>query len=143
MFMVRFRFSPRSCLNDSITGQSSLILLQTATSPTQAFQVRRMIIGEIFLALSSLFPRIDNLISRTHVAMSDKIIIAAVYIAIGPFFVVEFGTEGGKAGKEKAASASFVMQALGGSVALRGLRLTALALIRTVREQLTKSATGN
>lgn len=92
---------------------------------------RRALVGEIFQSLSSVFPRINALISRSGVAMSDKIIIQAVYISIGPFFVVEFGTEGSKAAKEK--SASLVLNALGGTAALRGLRLSALALIRSVR----------
>ncbi|KAH7103288.1 hypothetical protein BKA62DRAFT_696412 [Auriculariales sp. MPI-PUGE-AT-0066] len=115
--------------NSDVHGQSSLILLQVARSHSQAAQARRALVGEIFQTLSSVFPRIDTLIGRTHVAMSDNIIIQAVYIAIGPFFVVEFGTEGSKAAKDKV---SQILTALGGSVALRGLRLAALALIRTI-----------
>jgi cohesin loading factor subunit SCC2 len=116
------------------TGQSSLILLQVAKAADAPAQSRREVVSEIFQTLCSVFPRIDMLVSRSHVAMSDSIIIQAVYIAIGPFFVVEFGLEGNKAAKEK--TASLVLNALGGSVALRGLRLAALSLIRTVRIQL-------
>ena len=60
--------------------------------------------------------------------MSESIIIQAVYIAIGPFFVVEGEGEG--KGK-KATAPSNIVAALGGS-AMRGLRLDALSLIRSV-----------
>lgn len=58
--------------------------------------------------------------------MSDSIIIQAVYIAIGPFFVVDSG-EGDTKGKKD----SVVLNTFGKS-AMRGLRLDALALIRSV-----------
>jgi cohesin loading factor subunit SCC2 len=59
--------------------------------------------------------------------MSDSIIIQAVYIAIGPFFVVESGGEGDtKVKKENVVLRTF------GKSAMRGLRLDALSLIRSV-----------
>ena len=66
--------------------------------------------------------------------MSDAIIIQAVYIAIGPFFVVDGGGDGsdstsnasGKGKKENAVLRTF------GKSAMRGLRLDALSLIRSV-----------
>ena len=102
--------------------------------------IRRQQVGEVFQALCSVIPRINTLISRSDggVAMSDSIIIQAVYIAIGPFFVVELGSEGGKSAKDK--SNNYVLNALGGTSALRGLRLTALALIRSVRGTLIDAA---
>ena len=60
-------------------------------------------------------------------AMSESIIIQAVYIAIGPFFVVDTTTD--SKGREKKDSA--VLNTLGPS-AMRGLRLEALSLIRSV-----------
>lgn len=64
--------------------------------------------------------------------MSDTIIIQAVYIAIGPFFVVEgAGGDGEAKGKGKPERESVVLRTLGKS-AMRGLRLDALALIRSV-----------
>ena len=71
--------------------------------------------------------------------MSDTIIIQAVYIAIGPFFVVESGegSHGGDAEKEKGKrrdkgdKENVVIRTFGKS-AMRGLRLDALSLIRTV-----------
>jgi len=78
--------------------------------------------GELFQALSAVIPRINNLVSAENVAMSDTIIISAVYIAIGPFFVVDADV-----GKKDNA----VIKTLGKS-AMRGLRLDALSLIRSV-----------
>jgi len=59
--------------------------------------------------------------------MSDSIIIQAVYIAIGPFFVVEPGAKGDC----KAKKDTVILNTLGKS-AMRGLRLDALSLIRNV-----------
>ena len=60
--------------------------------------------------------------------MSDSIIIQVVYIAIGPFFVVDTGSDGDGKGKKD----NVVIKTLGKS-AMRGLRLDALSLIRSVR----------
>lgn len=60
-------------------------------------------------------------------SMSEAIVIQAVYVAIGPFFVVEGGND--SKGKEK--KGNVVLTTLGSS-AMRGLRLDALALIRSV-----------
>lgn len=62
--------------------------------------------------------------------MSDTIVIQAVYIAIGPFFVVETGIDG--KGKKDSGN-SLVLGSLGGKGAMRALRLEALSLIRSVR----------
>lgn len=59
--------------------------------------------------------------------MSDAIIIQTVYIAIGPFFIVESGADGDTKGKKQ----NVVLSTLGSS-AMRGLRLDALSLIRNV-----------
>ena len=58
--------------------------------------------------------------------MSDAIIIQAVYIAIGPFFVVESSDSDTKGKRE-----NVVLSTLGNS-AMRGLRLDALSIIRSV-----------
>lgn len=59
--------------------------------------------------------------------MSESIIIQAVYIAIGPFFMAELGASS----KDKAVNV--VLNTLGAS-AIRGLRLEALSLIRSVSQ---------
>jgi len=66
------------------------------------------------------------LVCADTVIMSDSIIIQAVYIAIGPFFIVESGESMSKNKKE-----GIAMSTLGQS-AMRGLRLDALSLIRSV-----------
>lgn len=66
--------------------------------------------------------------------MSDAIIIQTVYIAIGPFFVVESGTDGDAKGKKQ----NIVLSTLGNS-AMRGLRLDALSLIRNVSHHMLNS----
>jgi cohesin loading factor subunit SCC2 len=83
-------------------------------------------IAEVFQVLASVLPRINNLVCADTVAMSDSIIIQGVYIAIGPFFVAESGASDSKGKKE-----SFVVNTLG-QTAMRGLRLEALSLIRSV-----------
>lgn len=83
--------------------------------------------GELFQALSAVIPRISNLINTETVAMSDSIIIQAVYISIGPFFVVDSGGDADSKGKKD----NVVIKTLGKS-AMRGLRLDALTLIRSV-----------
>lgn len=106
---------------------SSLLreLIQLSASPGSML---RQLLGEIFQAISSILPRINDLICADTMAMSESIIIQGVYIAIGPFFVVEAESEG--KGK-KAAASNGVIAALGGT-AMRALRLDALALIRSV-----------
>lgn len=89
----------------------------------------RMLVKELFQALSSAVPRVAGLVCADVVAMSDTIIIQAVYIAIGPFFIVE-GNEGD--GKGKKENSSSLIHSVLGSSAMRGLRLEALALIRSV-----------
>ena len=100
--------------------------------PLQTFDIapHRDLVKELFQALSSALPRVTGLINAEVVAMSDTIIIQAVYIAIGPFFIVE-ASEGDSKSK-KDGSASHLIQAVLGSSAMRGLRLDALSLVRSV-----------
>jgi cohesin loading factor subunit SCC2 len=88
----------------------------------------RQQLAELFQALSAVIPRINNLVCAENVAMSDTIIISAVYIAIGPFFVVDAGGDADSKSKKD----NGVIKTLGKS-AMRGLRLDALSLIRSVR----------
>ncbi|KAF9046656.1 hypothetical protein BJ165DRAFT_1369666 [Panaeolus papilionaceus] len=87
----------------------------------------RQQLGELFQVVSSVIPRVNNLINAESVAMSDSIIIQAVYIAIGPFFVVDAGGDS----DAKAKKDNVVIKTLGKS-AMRGLRLDALSLIRSI-----------
>ena len=85
-------------------------------------------LNEIFHTLSSVLPRINNLVCAGTVAMSDSIIIQAVYIAIGPFFINDPRADSDTKGKKD----NVVLSTLGKS-SMRGLRLDALSLIRNVR----------
>lgn len=101
---------------------------------TSSAQAHRRQLSELFQAISAVLPRINTLINAESVSMSDAIIIQAVYIAIGPFFVVDGGGDGsdgagGAGGKGK--KENIVLRTFGKS-AMRGLRLDALSLIRSV-----------
>jgi len=95
------------------------------TSSTE-IQAHRGLIAEIFQILSSVVPRINSLICAGFISLSDVIIIQAVYIAIGPFFIMEPTAPDGKGKKS-----NIVHNTLGNS-AMKGLRLDALTLIRSV-----------
>jgi len=88
----------------------------------------RQQLGELFQALSVVVPRINNLVGAENAALSDTIIISAMYIAIGPFFVVDAGGDV----DSKSRKDNGVIETLGKS-AMKGLRLDALSLIRSVR----------
>jgi cohesin loading factor subunit SCC2 len=109
-------------------GGSSSPQLQRLHSNTHSCSgdLRRLL-SELFQAISAVLPRINVLFSGESIVMSDAIIIQTVYIAIGPFFVVESG-EGEVKGKKE----NVVLNTLGNS-AMRGLRLDALSVIRSVR----------
>ena len=122
----------------SLTNLSPFLLQIVKNSSSRSQGYRRQI-SEIFQALSSVLPRVNTLINAGSITMSDTIIIQAVYIAIGPFFVVESGegSHGGDGEKEKGKrrdkgdKENVVIRTFGKS-AMRGLRLDALSLIRTV-----------
>lgn len=107
------------------SGPASLLLRHILLPSSRDSHHRRQV-AEIFQAVSAVIPRINDLISADSMAMSETIIIQAVYIAIGPFFVTETSEHEGKGKKE-----NVVLNTLGTS-AMRGLRLDALSLIRSV-----------
>lgn len=102
-------------------------LLRHIVQPSSRDSSHRRQLAETFQVISSVIPRINDLVSADTMTMSESIIIQAVYIAIGPFFVVE--PVGESEGKGKKGSA--VLNTLGNS-AMRGLRLDALSLVRSV-----------
>lgn len=107
-------------------GQVPPILRTVAQTSSIETQAHRGLIAEIFQILSSVVPRINSLICAEFISLSDVIIIQAVYIAIGPFFIMEPAAPDGKGKKT-----NVVHNTLGGS-AMKGLRLDALTLIRSV-----------
>lgn len=111
-----------------VHGHAIPLLLHVAKSGDYSSQIYRREIGETFQALTSVLPRVNALVS-SEVAMSDTIVIQAVYIAIGPFFVIEMGVD--SKGKKESGNI-LVLNSLGGKGAMRALRLEALSLIRSV-----------
>ncbi|GJE95924.1 sister chromatid cohesion protein-like protein [Phanerochaete sordida] len=110
-----------------IPSQCSPLLRHIIHSSLAECDRERRLLGEVFHALSSVLPHITQLVCAENMAMSESIIIQAVYIAIGPFFVADNTTDG--KGREK--KDSVVIHTLGQS-AMRGLRLEALSLIRSI-----------
>ncbi|KAF4617468.1 hypothetical protein D9613_005695 [Agrocybe pediades] len=125
---VLYPFVEASAENGAALNTHSLLVAIVKNTTSGASGPRRQL-GELFQALSAVIPRINLLINAESVAMSDSIIIQAVYIAIGPFFVVDAGGDAEAKGKKE--KDSVVIKTLGKS-AMRGLRLDALSLIRSI-----------
>ncbi|KAF5374102.1 hypothetical protein D9615_008832 [Tricholomella constricta] len=126
---------PNSTASSSITSSISPLLHHLILHASPTAQAYRRQLSETFQALSAVLPRVNSLINAESVAMSDAIIIQAVYIAIGPFFVVEsVGGDGETAAgsRKKGGEAGSVILKTFGKSAMRGLRLDALALIRSI-----------
>lgn len=121
--MILFPFVEAASVGGSSSPQLQCIHSNTHT---HSGDLRRLL-SELFQAVSAVLPRINVLFSSENIVMSDAIIIQTVYIAIGPFFVVESGE-----GDVKSKKDNVVLNTLGNS-AMRGLRLDALSVIRSVR----------
>ena len=92
----------------------------------------RDLIKEIFQTVTSVLPRINTLLSAESMSMTDGIIIPAVYVSIGPFFVID--TLGEPDAKTKRDPVCATLANVLGANAMRGLRLQALALVRSVSD---------
>lgn len=90
----------------------------------------RNFIGEIFQVISAVFPRINSLVCSERLCMPDSVIIPAIYVSLGPFFVADIGSDGELKGKKDPVALT-ISNTLGSS-GMRGLRLEALALVRGV-----------
>jgi len=120
--MIVYPFVEGTAIGTSVSPQLQCIHRYTHSGCADL----RRLMSELFQALSAGLPRVNSLFSADGIMMSDAIIIQAVYIAIGPFFVVESHESDLKGKKENA-----VLSTLGSS-AMRGLRLDALSIIRSV-----------
>ncbi|KAL5501640.1 SCC2 [Sanghuangporus vaninii] len=117
------------------TREFSPLLMHMLNRPPEGAQLfdltnHRHLIGDIFQVMSSVFPRINSLICSDGLSMPESIIIPAVYIAIGPFFIIE-AIPDGEAKAKRDAAASIITDTLGSS-GMRGLRLQALSLVRSI-----------
>lgn len=111
--------------SSDLYGRISPLLKFIARSPEGVAHRRQL--AEVFHYISSVIPRINEFICSDYMSMSESIIIQAVYIAVGPFFMVD-PTDG----RDRDKKDNVVLNTLGAS-AIRGLRLDALSLIRSVR----------
>lgn len=122
--------SAPTSVSSAVTNSQNILQHLLTNSSTAA---HRHTLSEIFQSLLNCIPRITRLLASASITMSDTIVIQAVYISIGPFFVTEQGvgsdTSKGKKDREDVISKTF------GKSAMHGLRLDALGLIRTVRFQ--------
>ncbi|KAG9101090.1 Sister chromatid cohesion protein 2 [Ceratobasidium sp. 370] len=115
-----------------VHGHSPPLLLHVAQSTSSSAMDHRNLLGEIFRALNAVLPRITTLANH---GISETMVIQAAFIGIGPFFVVEVASEKGSkasAADKKNGGRIQVLDALGGSTSMRGLRLTALGLVRAL-----------
>ncbi|KAG6812718.1 radiation sensitive protein rad9 [Tricholoma furcatifolium] len=126
--------SPNSSTSAGLAASISPLLHHLILHSSSTAQAHRRQLSEMFQAISAVLPRINNLVNAENVAMSDTIIIQAVYIAIGPFFVVESVSGDGDSApgsRKKVGDGGVILKTFGKS-AMRGLRLDALALIRSI-----------
>ncbi|GAC94663.1 DNA repair and meiosis protein [Pseudozyma hubeiensis SY62] len=92
-------------------------------------------LSDLFTHLCSALYFVQRMVRMPSIALSDSIIISAVYIALGPFFVLEPETAGGGALSENAKAAArgrSALLSLGGANSMKTLRLPALNLLRSI-----------
>lgn len=104
-------------------------LIATAASKTSVALLRPL--ADLFQTLILVLPHLEELVGSPAVGMSDDIVIQIVYISIGPFFIAD-PSVGGRAKAPKGKAADAAIGVLGGKSGLRGLRMAALGLLRTV-----------
>ncbi|CAE7081849.1 unnamed protein product [Rhizoctonia solani] len=112
-----------------VHGHSPPLLLHIAQGSSGFATHHRKLLGEIFLTLNASLPRITALANH---GISETMVIQAVFIGIGPFFVVEVTSEKSSKADKKGGSRVQVLDVLGGPTSMRGLRLAALGLVRAL-----------
>ncbi|KAJ1303221.1 hypothetical protein OPQ81_011419 [Rhizoctonia solani] len=112
-----------------VHGHSPPLLLHVAQD-TSGFAIHhRKLLGEIFQTINASLPRITALANH---GISETMVIQAVFIGIGPFFVVEAASDKGSKTDKKNNGRVQVLDVLGGPTSMRGLRLAALGLVRAL-----------
>ncbi|CAE6465375.1 unnamed protein product [Rhizoctonia solani] len=115
--------------SSDVHGHSPPLLLYVAQGTSDLAIQHRKLLGEIFQTLNAVLPRITALANH---GISETMVIQAVFIGIGPFFVVEVVSEKGLKADKKNGGRIQVLDILGGPTSMRGLRLTALGLVRAL-----------
>ncbi|CAE6449430.1 unnamed protein product [Rhizoctonia solani] len=112
-----------------VHGHSPPLLLHVAQGSSDFAMQPRKLLGEIFQTLNASLPRITALANH---GISETMVIQAVFVGIGPFFVVEAASEKNSKTDKKGGSRVQVLDVLGGPTSMRGLRLSALGLVRAL-----------
>ncbi|CAE6438521.1 unnamed protein product [Rhizoctonia solani] len=112
-----------------VHGHSPPLLLHVAQGSSDFAVQHRKLLGEIFQTLNASLPRITALANH---GISETMVIQAVFVGIGPFFVVEATPEKSSKADKKGGSRVQVLDVLGGPTSMRGLRLSALGLVRAL-----------
>ncbi|CAE6533842.1 unnamed protein product [Rhizoctonia solani] len=112
-----------------IHGHSPPLLVHVAQGSSDFAIQHRKLLGEIFQTLNASLPRITALANH---GISETMVIQAVFIGIGPFFVVEAASEKSSKADKKGGSRVQILDVLGGPTSMRGLRLAALGLVRAL-----------
>ncbi|PWZ01987.1 hypothetical protein BCV70DRAFT_156838 [Testicularia cyperi] len=96
-------------------------------------------LADLFRHLCSALFFVQRMVRMPSIALSDSIVISAVYLALGPFFVLEpeqsAGGGGGSTSNENAKAAArgrSALLSLGGANSMKTLRLPALHLLRNI-----------
>ncbi|KAF8755190.1 Sister chromatid cohesion C-terminus [Rhizoctonia solani] len=115
--------------SSDVHGHSPPLLLYVAQGTSDLAVQHRKLLGDIFQTLNAVLPRITALANH---GISETMVIQAVFIGIGPFFVVEVVSERASKADKKNGNRIQVLDVLGGPTSMRGLRLTALGLVRAL-----------
>ncbi|SAM85354.1 related to proline-rich protein required for meiotic chromosome condensation and synapsis [Ustilago bromivora] len=92
-------------------------------------------LSDLFAHLCSVLFFVQRMVRMPSIALSDSIVISAVYLALGPFFVLEPEAASGGASSETAKAAArgrYALASLGGANSMKTLRLPALNLLRSI-----------
>nr|CDI55652.1 related to proline-rich protein required for meiotic chromosome condensation and synapsis [Melanopsichium pennsylvanicum 4] len=95
----------------------------------------RNTLADLFAHLCSALFFVQRMVRMPSIALSDSIVISAVYLALGPFFVLEPEAASGGASSESAKIAArgrSALLSLGGANSMKTLRLPALNLLRSI-----------
>ncbi|KIK69873.1 hypothetical protein GYMLUDRAFT_34262 [Collybiopsis luxurians FD-317 M1] len=154
MYLINNASSSASKTQHSPSKASNISSSSNSQSLPLKVESCRQLMSDIFSALSATLPRISALVGGANVGgeggmpMNDAVVIKAVYVGIGPFFVGsdegshfvkeerdwerdDTGSGKSKSKGKKSHGGSILMSTFGKS-AMRGLRMNALGLIRSI-----------
>ncbi|KAJ1021124.1 hypothetical protein NDA16_003910 [Ustilago loliicola] len=113
--------------------KAAVAAAEESTSSTAI--ICRNTLSDLFSHLCSALFFVQRMVRMPCIALSDSIVISAVYLALGPFFVLEPEAASGGASSETAKAAArgrSALASLGGANSMKTLRLPALNLLRSI-----------